>query len=172
MAKTYTAAAIGVAFASAKSLLGVFNAHATRKVKLYRAWQLNNQTTGVTGVLTSCSLRKISALSAGTAVTPVAHDTGNATVDLTSVTCNTGGTFTNTGDNPWRVWMWSSDEPAVSSATSDEFQCIVPLMCMWDSTGDTNIEPITLNTSEGVHITQPGANAVGISDCFLEFTVS
>jgi hypothetical protein len=68
--------------------------------------------------------------------------------------------------------MWSGDEPAVSSATSDEFQCIVPLMCMWDSTGDTNIEPITLNTSEGVHITQPGANAVGISDCFLEFTVS
>ena len=40
MAKTYTASAIGVAFASNKSLLGLLNAHATRKVKLYRAWTL------------------------------------------------------------------------------------------------------------------------------------
>lgn len=172
MAKTYTASAIGVAFASNKSLLGVLNAHATRKVKLYRAWQLNNQTTGVTGVLTSCSLRKISALSGGTAVTPAQHDTGNTSVDLTSVTCVTGGTATNTGDNPLRVWMWSGDEPAVSSATSDEFQCIIPLMCLWDSTGDSNIEPVVANTTEGFHIVQPGANAVGISDLFMEFTVS
>lgn len=172
MAKTYTAAAIGVAFASNKSLLGLFNAHATRKVKLYRAWQLNNQTTAVTGVLSSCALRMISALSAGTAVTPVAHDTANVTVDLTSVTCVTGGTFTNTAGIQLRVWMWSTDEPAVSSATSDEFQCIVPLMCIWDSTGDSNIEPITLNTNEGVHMLQPGTNAVGISDVFFEFTVS
>ena len=171
MAKTYTAAAIGVAFASAKSLLGLFNAHATRKVRLYRAWQLNNQTTGVTGVLTSCGLRKISALSGGTAITPTPHNTGNTDVDLTSVSCITGGTFTNTTDLQFRVWMWSTDEPAVSSATSDEFQCIVPLMCMWDSTGDSNIEPIVLNKNEGIHITQPGSNAVGISDLFMEFTV-
>ena len=172
MAKTYTASAIGIAFASNKSLLGVLNAHATRKVKLYRAWQLNNQTSGVTGVLTSCSLRKISALSGGTAVTPAQHDTGNTSVDLTSVSCITGGTFTNTGDNPLRVWMWSGDEPAVSGATSDEFQCIIPLMCLWDSTGDSNIEPIVANTNEGFHILQPGSNAVGISDLFMEFTVS
>jgi hypothetical protein len=172
MAKTYTAYATGIAFASNKSLLGIFNAHATRKVKLYRAWVLNNQTSAVTGVLTSMLLRKISALSAGTAVTPVAHDTGNAAVDLTSVTCVTGGTFTNTSDNAFRQIMWSGDEPAVSSATSDELQCIVPLMCIWDSTGDSNIEPFVCNTSEGIHILQPGANAVGILDVAFEFTVS
>ncbi len=34
MAKTYTASAIGVAFASNKSLLGLLNAHATRKFSL------------------------------------------------------------------------------------------------------------------------------------------
>lgn len=172
MAKTYTAYATGIAFASNKSLLGIFNAHATRKVKLYRVWVLNNQTSGVTGVLTSMLLRKISALSAGTAVTPVAHDTGNTSVDLTSVTCVTGGTFTNTGDNAFRQIMWSGDEPAVSSATSDELQCIVPLMCIWDSTGDSNIEPFVCNTNEGIHILQPGSNAVGILDVAFEFTVS
>jgi hypothetical protein len=172
MAKTYTASALGIAFASNKSILGVFNAHATRKVKLYRAWALNNQTAAVTGVLTSMMLRKISALSAGTAVTPAAHDTGNATVDLTSVTCVTGGTFTNTADNAFRQIMWSGDEPAVSSATSDELQCIWPLMCFWDSTGDTNIEPFVCNTTEGIHLVQAGANAVGVLDAFFEFTVS
>lgn len=172
MAKTYTASAIGVAFASNKSLLGLFNAHASRALKLYRAWQLNNQTTGVTGVLSSCSLRRISALSGGTAITPVQHDTSNTGVDLTSVTCNTNGTFTNTADTAMRVWMWSTDEPAVSAATSDELQCIVPLMCVWDSTGDTNIEPLTCMQNQGVHILQPGSNAVGISDVFMEFTIS
>lgn len=172
MAKTYTASAIGIAFASNKSLLGVFNAHASRLLKVYRVWQLNNQTTAVTGVLTSCALRRISALSGGTAITPVQHDTGNTGVDLTSITCNTNGTFTNTSDNQLRIWMWSTDEPAVSAATSDELQCIVPLNCIWDSTGDTNIEPLTSRQNQGSHVLQPGSNTVGISDIFMEFTIS
>ena len=172
MAKTYTAAAIGIAFASNKSLLGLYNAHASRKVRLYRVWLLNNQTAAVTGVITTMTLRKISALSAGTAVTPVAHNTGDVSVDLTSVTSVTGGTFTNTGDNAFRQIIWSTDEPAVSSATSDELQCIVPLNCIWDSTGDSNIEPLTLNTNEGWHVLQPGTNAVGILDVYFEFTVA
>lgn len=172
MAKTYTASALGIAFASNKSLLGLFNAHATRQVKLYRAWALNNQTSAVTGVLTSMLLRRISALSGGTAVTPVAHDSSNTAFDLTSVSCITGGTFTNTGDTAMRQLMWSGDEPSVSSATSDELQCIWPLMCYWDSTGDANIEPLTLNNAQGVHVLQPGANAIGVCDHFFEFTVS
>ena len=172
MAKTYTAAATGIAFASNKSLLGIFNAHASRKVKIYRVWMLNNQTAAVTGVITTVNLRKISNLTGGSAITPLAHDTSNSSVDLTSVTCVTNGTASNTADNPWRVILWSGDEPAVSSATSDELQCIVPLMCIWDSTGDSNIEPITLNQNEGITLTQPGANAVGILDIFFEFTVS
>jgi hypothetical protein len=172
MAKTYTASAIGVAFASNKSLLGIFNAHATRDVKIYRVWHLNNQTAAVTGVITSIALRKISSLSGGTTVTPIQHDTSNTSVDLTSVTCVTGGTFANTADTQLRIWIWSTDEPAVSSATSDEFQCIPVLMTMWDSTGDSNIEPLVANQNEGFHVLQPGSNTVGISDLFMEFTVS
>lgn len=172
MAKTYTVAAVGVAFASNKSLLGMFNAHASRALKLYRVWTLNNQTTAVTGVLSSMSLRRISALSGGTALTPVAHDTANTGVDLTSITTNTNGAFTNTGDAQLRIWMWSTDEPSVSAATSDELQCIVPLNCVWDSTGDTNIEPLTSMQTQGAHILQPGSNVVGVLDVFAEFTIS
>lgn len=171
MAKTYTAAAIGVAFASNKSLLGVMNAHASRDVKLYRVWMLNNQTSAVTGVLTACALRRISSLSGGTGVTPVAHDTSNATVDLTSITAATNGTFANTADTQLRTWCWSGDEPAVSGATADEFECIVPLMCVWDSSGDSNLEPLVANQNEGYHVLQPGSNTVGVVDVFMEFTV-
>jgi hypothetical protein len=171
MAKTYTATATGIAFASNKSLLAIFNEHATRKVKIYRVWVLNNQTSAVVGVLTALNLRKISNLTGGTAVTPLQHDSSNTTVDLTSITCVTNGTATNTGNNPLRVVLWSGDEPSVSSATSDELECIVPLMCIWDSTGDANIEPFTLNQNEGITITQPGSNAIGVVDLFIEFTV-
>lgn len=171
MAKTYTANALAVAFASNKSLLGVFNAHASRKVRIYRVWVLNNQTGAVTGVITTMQLRKISALSAGTAVAPTQHNSGNTSVDLTSVTCVTGGTFTNTADISLRQVLWSGDEPSVSSATSDELQCIIPLMCIFDATGDSNIEPFTLNQNEGLHLVQPGANAVGVLDVIFEFTV-
>jgi hypothetical protein len=45
-------------------------------------------------------------------------------------------------------------------------------MCFWDSTGDANIEPFTCNTTEGIHLVQPGANAVGVVDVFFEFTVA
>jgi hypothetical protein len=102
----------------------------------------------------------------------VAHDTSNTAFDLTSITAAAGGTATNTADAQFRIWMWSGDEPAVSSATSDEFQCIVPLMCIWDSTGDANIEPLVANQNQGYHIVQPGANAVGVVDLFMEFTIS
>lgn len=173
MAKTYTAAALGVAFASNKSLLGIYNAHASRVVKIYRVWTLNNQTAAVTGVLTTMTLRKLSNLTSGTAVTPTQHDTANTSVDLTSITCVTNGTATNTADIAFRQWAWSSDEPVVSAATSDELQCIVPLMCIWDSsTGNSAIEPIVLNQNEGISVTQPGANAAGLVDVFIEFTVS
>ena len=174
MAKTYTAAATGIAFASQKSMLGLINAHASRDDKIYRAWVLNNQTAAVTGVLTTMHARKLSALTGGTTITPVAHDTGNTSFDLTSVTCVTNGSATETGDTPWKTWMWSSDEPAVSTATSDELQCIIPLMTVLDYTGDANIEPITLNQNEGFHLKHTQSTTAGsaICDLFIEFTVS
>jgi hypothetical protein len=87
------------------------------------------------------------------------------------VLCATGATPTLTG-NPYRQWAWSNDEPAASSGTNDEFECLVPLNCVWDSTGDANIEPIVLREGEGVSVHHPGSSAVGNADIFLEFTNS
>lgn len=170
MASTFTAAAIGVTFASNKSMLGLFNgASSGRVLRVYRVWVLNNQTTAVTGVLTNWTLRRTSAQSGGTTITPTKHDTTSSNLPAQVLTA-TGGTVTLTSDTALRAWMWSNDEPSASSGTSDEFECLVPLNCVWDSTGDSNIEPIVLREGQGISVHHAGTSAVGIVDVFVEFT--
>lgn len=172
MAQTYTLAAVGATFASNKSMLGLFNGSGSgRIIRIYRIWTLNNQTTGVTGVLTTWSLRKTSVQSGGTAIVPTKHDTNSENMPA-AVACATGPTVTLTSDVELRRWMWSNDEPAVSSGTSDEFECLVPLNCVWDSTGDANIEPIVLRETQGISVHHAGSSAVGLCDVFVEFTLA
>lgn len=174
MAQTYTAAAIGVSFASNKSMLGLFNGVGSGRVlRVYRVWMLNNQTAAVTGVLTTMELRRLSAQSAGTAIVPTKHDTASETPPG-AILCAHAPTFTL--DVAWplafRKWMWSNDEPAASTATNDETECIVPLSCVWDSTGDANIEPIVLREGQGLSVHHTGTTAVGVADVFVEFTIA
>lgn len=170
MAKTYTASAIAAAFGSNKSMLGIFNgAGSGRVIRIYRVWCLNNQTAAVTGVLTTFALRRSSAQSAGTTIVPVKHDTASETHPA-QILVATGATVTNTADLAMRTWVWSNDEPSASTGTSDEFECLVPLNCVWDSTGDANIEPIVLRPGEGIDVRHSGSSAVGVADVFIEYT--
>lgn len=172
MAQTYTAAAIGVAFGNNKSMLAIFNGSGSgRIIRVYRVWVLNNQTAAVTGVLTTWTLRRSSAQSAGTAITPTKHDTTSESMPA-QVAIATGATVTQTSDVAFRAWVWSNDEPAASSATSDELECLIPLNCVWDSTGDSNIEPIVLRETQGLDVRHSGSSAVGIADIFMEFTLA
>lgn len=172
MAATHTLAGIGVTFANGKHMLSLFNgAGSGRVLRLYRVWILNNQTAAVTGVLTTLNLRKSSAQSGGTAITPVKHDTASSNLPA-QVLAAAGATVTNTADLPFRSLVWSNDEPSVSSGSSDELECMVPLNLIWDSTGDSNIEPITLREGQGVTLHHSGTSAVGLCDVFFEFTDS
>lgn len=171
MAKTYTVGGIGVAFGSGKSMLAIFNSVGSgRVVRVYRAWTLNNQTAGVTGVTTTMELRRINSHSAGTAVTPTKHDTANETAPGTVLFAH-GGTIGLTGDAAFRRWLWSNDEPAASAGTNDELECMVPLNCVWDSTGDADLEPIVLREGEGLSVYHSGTTAVGVLDTFIEYTL-
>jgi hypothetical protein len=169
MAATYTALAVGVTFASGKKMLSLFNGSGSGKVlRVYRMWLLNNQTTGVTGVLTTMEIRKLSASSGGTAVTPVKHDSNSGALPA-QVLCAQGATDTET--DLFRKFMWSNDEPAASSATNDELECLPALAQIWDAGyGDSNVEPITLRPGEGVNVRQLGTSAVGLVDVAFEFT--
>jgi hypothetical protein len=170
MAETHTLAAIGATFASNKSMCSLFNGSGSGRVlRVYRVWVLNNQTAGVTGVLTTWTLRRITSNSGGTAIVPTKHDTNSATL-AAQILSGTGCTVGLSSDVALRAWVWSNDEPAASTGTSDEFETLIPLNCVWDSTGDANIEPIVLREGQGISVHHSGSSAVGLADVFVEFT--
>lgn len=172
MAETHSICAVGVTFASNKSMAALFNGVGSGRVlRVYRVWQLNNQTAGVTGVLTTMALRRISALSGGTALTAVKHDTASAAL-AAQITMATGGTATDTSDPDFMRWMWSNDEAAASSLTNDETETMPALAQIMDLTGDSNLEPIVLREGEGLHVKHLGSTTVGNTDIVFEFTNS
>jgi hypothetical protein len=138
-------------------------------LRVYRVWLLNNQVSAVTGVLTTLALRRTSAQSGGTSITPTKHDTASTSLPA-QVLSATGATVTNTGDVQLRTIVWSNDEPVAGGASSDELECLAPLNCIWDSTGDSNIEPIVLREGQGATLHHSGTTAVGLCDVFFEFT--
>lgn len=166
---TFRATYAAVAYASAKSMIDVFNGAGSAKIiKVIRAFMFNNQTAAVTGVMTTLNVRRTTAASGGTTITPVKHDTTNANLDA-NTTCGTGRTIT--GSDIFRRIMLSTDEPAAGAGTNDEWQCVAPFAEVWSAGGDGNsaVEPITCNASQGFDVQQPGANAVGVVDVELEF---
>lgn len=171
MAATFTAAFLGVTFGNNKSMAGLFNGSGSGVVlRVKRVWVLNNQTSAVTGVLTTFSMRRSTAQSSGTSVTPVKHDTSSSSLPA-QVLCAHGATVTSATGDTLRNFMWSNDEPAASSGTSDEFECLVPLNCIWDAaTGDADLEPLVLREGYGLDMRHSGSSAVGVCDVYVEFT--
>lgn len=173
MAQTYTLSGQAVAFGNAKHMLSIFNGVGSgRIVRVYKVIVLNNQTAAVTGVLTTFGLRRTSAQSAGTSITPTKHDSASESMPAQVLTAS-GATVTNTADVQYRTWVWSNDEPAASSGTSDEFECLVPLNIVWDSsTGAGTLEPIVLREGQGLTVQHSGSSVVGVVDIFIEYTLA
>jgi hypothetical protein len=66
--------------------------------------------------------------------------------------------------------FWSSDEPSISTATSDELECYVPLNIIWDAGyGDSGVQRLTLRTDQGA-VVYNTVGASGILDTWIEFT--
>ena len=171
MAETYTIVTTACAFAANKFMLTLWNTDAAKIVKIRRAWILNCQTAAIAGVVTTFEVRLVTAQTlAGVAVVPTSHDSTNVLLPDAQIIIETAGTFT-LGALLRRV-IWSNDEVAVSGATWDEWETIIPMMCVWDAGyGDANVQPITLRTNEGFSIYHAGASAVSTVDVMFEVTV-
>jgi hypothetical protein len=169
MAETWRAVALGVAFAASKSMLDVFQATGgTRVYRARRMYHFNNGLTSVTGVLTTMRVTRITDATGGSAVTPVAHDTTNAALPA-QLTAGTGRTVTTT--DVFRQYIWSNDEPAVSAATIDEWELLVPFAEVWNAGyGDTNVQPLVCRATQGVQLSHVGTTLVGANDFEIEFT--
>lgn len=175
MAKTYTANSYnigtpaGTTIGNGKSLLGIFNAHASNIVKVWRVWMYPN-TTAVTGVMIDVSLRLLSNLTSGTAVTAHAHNTANTSKDLTSITIVTNGTATASATIA--SYLIVTEEPVVSGAVNQNLMCFMPFSQLWDNgIGDDNVQPITLRQNEGLDLQCVTNSVAGNFDVIFEFTV-
>jgi hypothetical protein len=169
MAATWRATAAAVTFASAKDMLDVFNSSGSAViVRVYRAYQFNNTTTAITGVLTTMTIERTTAASVGTTVTPVAHDT-NSTALPANVTAGHNRTISRT--DVFRRYIWTNEEPVVAGTTLANWEVLVPFAEVWLSGyGDSNIEPIVCRAVQGFTIYHSGSTAVGSNDFEIEFT--
>lgn len=168
---TYTGAAVGVSFAANKSMIGLYNGTGSGQIlRVYRIWILNNQTVAVTGTITNLEIRRCTALSGGTSLTPIKHDSNNTAIPG-QVIASTGGSPTLT--DLFRRALWSTDEPSANAtATIDELQTLIPLGCIWDvGYGDATVEPIVCREGQGVSLQSLGATT-GVADVFIEFTMA
>jgi hypothetical protein len=175
MAQTYTLTSVNTLFAANKCLLGLYNATGSgRVVRVYRVWILNNQIISVTGAMTSIELRKITAGSGGTTITPYKHDSTNESFPA-QITVATNMTFTPT--DVYTRFIWSTDEPIntaspAAAITIDEYEVFPPYCCVWDvAYGDSNVEPIVLREGYGLALVNIGATT-GQCDVFFEVTLA
>jgi hypothetical protein len=165
MAATWVSQA-SVAFASAKSMLGLLNGGA-RVMRAYRFCIFNTQTTAITAALSIMSIRRLSALTSGTGVTPVAHDSNSSA--LTSITSVQGGTAT--AEATFRRFMWLLEEATTTGVTQANWEVLIPVGIVFFPTGgDANLEPIVWRNTKGVDIFNVGAGAVTSMEFEITFT--
>jgi hypothetical protein len=170
MAQTFTAYNSGVAFAATKIMGGILNGHATEILKIRRVGLLNGQTAGVTGVLCNLEMRYMTgsgAWAAPTADAITSHDSTNTAP--TTYTHGNGGTTPTGTPTTTRRTNWSSDEAAVTSATSDELECFVPLNILYDWQPHSDIQPYTLRQNQIAYVWNI-SGAAGLLDTWIEFT--
>jgi hypothetical protein len=167
MANTWTAWFPGVIFAAGKNMAAILNTGA-RVLRVKRVGLLNGQTAGVTGQICNLELRiyrGTATLSAPTSVTPVAHDSTNSA--LSGVTSGYAGTL---GGTPYAIRRlpWSSDEAKLTTLVNNELEGIVPLNIIYDSYGDSNVQPIVLRQNEMLCVYSVAGTA-GLLDSWIEF---
>jgi hypothetical protein len=150
-------------------MLDVFNATGTaRVIRAYRCYWFNNGTGAVTGVITTGQVRRITAASGGTAVTPVKHDTSSSALDANTTA---GTNRTVTGTDIFRRFLFVNEEPVVAGTTQANWLTLVPFAEIWNAGyGDTNVEPIVCRAAEGVQLFHSGSSTVSTADLEIEFT--
>ena len=147
MAETFAGYNGSVAFAATKNMAALLNGHETELLKIREIVLSNAQTAAVTGVVCLMELRGYTSagLSSSAAGTLMSFDSTNTAP--TTYTLGNGGTISGTPVS-WWSWVWSSDEPAVAAAGSDELECFTPLNIVYAWIPHSDIQPWTLRQNE------------------------
>lgn len=164
-AETWVALADTVASANGKQHISIFNATGSGKlVKLRKLFAINLQTAAVTGIVQRFDIKRTTAQSAGTAITPRALDTANAALPA-QVTVATAATVTE--GVLLFPWVTSSEEEtAVPALSKSLFQQSVNVLLEGNE-----IQELALREGEGATVKQAVNSTVGSFAWLLAFTV-
>lgn len=169
MAQTYSLIATDVTFTAQKCMLGVFNGSGSGRVlRIYRVTALNNQITAVAGQVTNLELRRLTAGSSGTTVTPFKHDTNNESFPGQIVVSHN---MTTTSTTTLHRVFWSTNEPVADLISIDAFETIPELCDMWNAVSDPNTEPLVCPEGYGIGLFNTGATS-GTCDIHFEVTLA
>jgi len=165
---TFTVYVTNIAPGNNKSMLSLLNASgSTVVIRLREIRIINVQTTAVTGVMNTFDLLRMTGHSAGTSITPAAHDSTDSL--NVAVTARTGGTISGEVAGPLRRWKYSSDEHGVGSQDVESMDTAMQYASpLYQPISKT--KPITLNANQGIHIKQTVNTTVGTFDLMFVFT--
>jgi hypothetical protein len=181
MATTYTTSAIMIAPANAKIMHYLMNNTGSGLVlKVYKIGVLNSTISVQTGVYTELQVRRLTAITAGTAIKPVRHGQFRSRFELPSqVISGTLGTspsydatYAPTNGIFMKVFV-SPDESSAGPAlaTLEELNNLPDWNIIWNvGYNDSVLEPIVLRAGYGLCILCNTSTTVGDLSSFMVFT--
>lgn len=162
---TYYALADAVAFAANKHHISIMNAAGSGKVvAVKKMFMINTQLAAVTGVAVRADVKRATAHSAGTAVTPVSCDSQNAALPA-EITVRTGATVTES--SLLFPLTFTNDEAGATQAfPSTQLMAGLNWMPEGAETQETRLRP-----GEGLTVKQITSTTVGQFAWLIVFTV-
>lgn len=162
---TYYALADAVALAANKHHLSVFNASGSGVlVSVKKLFQINLSLSAVTGVALRFDIKRTTAQSAGTAITPVSMDTTNPALPA-QVTVNTGGTITES--SLLYPFTTQNDELTASNAAVANYLTQYGNLML----ESTEMQELRLREGQGLTVKQITSTTVGSFAWLMAFTV-
>jgi hypothetical protein len=161
---TFFALADAVAFAANKHHISIFNAVGSNQIVAVRKLiHVNLSLAAVTGVPVRFDVRRSTLQSLGTAITPVAADTGDPA--LANVTVATGATVTN-GALLYPVTTQNDEIVAANTAVANYLMQATNL-----AFDGPDMKPLSLRPGEGMTVQQITSTTVGSFAWLMVFTV-
>lgn len=162
---TYYALADAVAFAANKHHISIMNAAGSGKVvSVKKMFIINTQLTALTGVAVRADVKRMTAHSAGTAITPVSCDSLNASLPA-EITVKTGATVTES--SLLFPLTFTNDEAGATQAFPST-QLMAGINWMPEG---VEIQETRLRPGEGLTVKQITSTTVGQFAWLIVFTV-
>lgn len=162
---TFAVSATAVGFALNKSMVAVQNDSASSIVRLVAAFARNVQTTAITGVQWFLELRRITGLSAGTALTLQSEDSTDALPS--GIIAATGGTVAGESANLHERWLLSNDEWVAGTLDGEAMASVMANLTPIYSARSPSAKPLTVRAGEGFTFKCATSTVVGTYDFFL-----